>query len=56
MEDVVTSLTEAQVFAEPIKYYDLFTSKTNTATGVDELAILQASVNVGESKTSGVDW
>ncbi|MBL0712019.1 MAG: TonB-dependent receptor, partial [Colwellia sp.] len=38
------------------KYYDLFTSKTNTATGVDELAILQASVNVGESKTSGVDW
>ena len=56
MKDVVTSLTEAQVFAEPTKYYDLFTFKTNTATGINELAILQASVNVGESKKSGVDW
>ncbi|MDO6617804.1 TonB-dependent receptor [Shewanella sp. 10N.286.51.B2] len=56
MEDVVTSLTEAQIFAEPEKYYDLFTYKTNTATGIDELAILQANVNVGKSKNSGLDW
>ena len=56
MSDLITSLTEAQIFAEADKYYDLFTFKTNTLTGIDELAILQASVNVGKSNTSGLDW
>jgi iron complex outermembrane receptor protein len=56
MEDVVTSLTESQIFDEADKYYDLFTFKTNTLTNIDELAILQASVNVGKSTNSGIDW
>lgn len=56
MEDVVTSLTEAQIFENPQRYYDLFTYKTNTLTGIDELAIIQASVNVGKSKNAGIDW
>ncbi|GAA4891773.1 TonB-dependent receptor [Ferrimonas pelagia] len=55
MEDLVTSLTEAQIFGNPDRYYDLFTFKTNTATGIDELAILQADVNVGKSKNAGID-
>ncbi len=56
MEDVVTSLTESQIFAEPEKYYDLFSFKTNTLTGIDELAIVQADVNVGKSTNTGIDW
>jgi iron complex outermembrane receptor protein len=56
MENLVTQLTEAQIFADPQQYYDLFTYKTNQATGINELAIIQAAVNVGKSKNSGVDW
>ena len=56
MEDLVTAFTEAQIFSDPVKYRDLFTFKTNTATNIDELAIIQSSVNVGNSKNSGLDW
>ncbi|MGI2260843.1 TonB-dependent receptor [Shewanella sp. GXUN23E] len=56
MKDQVTSLTEAQIFAQADTYRDLFTTKRNLATGEDELAIIQASVNVGKSKNSGIDW
>jgi len=56
MEDLITELTEAQIFADPTTYYDLFTFKTNQSTNIDELAIIQAAVNVGFSNTSGIDW
>ncbi|MGL4615454.1 MAG: TonB-dependent receptor [Shewanella sp.] len=56
MEDVVNSLTEAQIFADPLKYRDLFTTKVNAATGEEELAIIQADVNIGKSLNSGIDW
>jgi len=56
MEDLVTSLTEKQIFDNAERYRDLFTTKKNLATGEDELAIVQASVNVGKSKTTGLDW
>ncbi|MFI3247382.1 MAG: TonB-dependent receptor [Ferrimonas sp.] len=56
MENLVSSLTEAQIFADPDRYYDLFTYKTNTATGIDELAILQSSVNLGQSNNAGIDF
>ena len=56
MEDQVASLTEAQIFADAELYRELFTTKTNSGTGEEELAILMSQVNVGESNYSGIDW
>ncbi len=56
LEDLVSSLTEAQIFAEPARYRDRFTSKTNLATGQDELAIIRASINVGHKSNRGIDF
>ncbi len=56
LEDLVERLTESQIFANPEAYYDLFTFKTNAATGRDELAIIQAAVNAGTSDNSGIDY
>ncbi|WP_205859110.1 TonB-dependent receptor [Pleionea sediminis] len=56
MEDQVTSLSESQIFSNPKLYRDLFTTRMNNATGENELAIIQASVNVGKSENSGLDW
>lgn len=56
MQDQVASLTEAQIFAGAEQYRELFTTKTNSGTGEEELAILKAVVNVGKSNYSGIDW
>lgn len=56
MEDQVSSLTEDQIFSDPVKYREFYTTKTNAATGEKELAIIQSSVNIGSAKNSGVDW
>lgn len=56
LTDLVESLTEAQIFADPVTYRDLFTTKTNQATGDEELAIIFASQNVGKSENSGIDY
>jgi iron complex outermembrane receptor protein len=56
LEDLVDRLTEQQIFDNPDQYYDLFTTKTNTATGRDELAIIQAAANVASKETEGIDY
>jgi iron complex outermembrane receptor protein len=56
IDDLVTSLTEQQIFANPTLYENLFTYKTNLATGDRELAILMASVNASKSTNEGIDW
>lgn len=56
IKDLVTNLTEDQIFAEPVRYRELFTTKTNLATGDQELGILQASVNASKSINQGIDW
>lgn len=56
MTDQVDSLTESQIFEGAEGYRELFTTKTNSGTGEEELAIIQAVVNVGESKYRGEDW
>lgn len=56
IDDQVDRLTEDQIFDNPYVYYDLFTTKTNQATGRDELAIIQAAVNVGSSEYAGIDY
>ena len=58
IEDTVSSLTQDQIFAglEQGQFRELVTTKRNLSTGEDELAIIQASVNLGSSTTSGIDW
>lgn len=56
MEDQVDSLTEQQIFGNWQQYRDLFVPVTNTSTGIDELGIIQAVVNIGESEVSGIDY
>lgn len=56
LEDLVSSLTESQIFANPSRYRDRFTSKRNLATGQDELAIIRASINVGHKSNKGIDF
>jgi iron complex outermembrane receptor protein len=56
IDDQVDRLTEDQIFDNPQTYYDLFTTKTNQATGREELAIIQAAVNIGSSESSGIDY
>ena len=56
LEDLVERLTEQQIFANPDLYRDLFTTKTNLATGQEFLAIIQAAVNAGTREQSGIDY
>lgn len=56
MEDLVDTLTEQQIFDNPVTYREMFTSWHNNTTGEDELAIIQARVNIGESSASGIDY
>ena len=56
IEDQVTRLTAAQIFAGAETYRDLFTSKENSATGRDELAIIQAAVNATTQDSVGIDY
>jgi iron complex outermembrane receptor protein len=56
MEDLITSLSEDQIFADATRYRELFSTRVNAATGDQEIAITQSAVNVGKAKYSGVDW
>ncbi len=56
LENLVSSLTESQIFADPGTYRHVFTSKTNLATGQEELAIVRAFVNVGRKSNEGIDF
>jgi iron complex outermembrane recepter protein len=58
LEQLVDRITEQQVFANPSASdaAGLFTTKRNQATGKDELAIIQAAVNIGSSENSGIDY
>lgn len=56
INDLVTELTDQQIFDDPVRYRELFTTKTNLATGDSELAILRAAVNASESLNRGIDW
>ncbi|MEW6981072.1 TonB-dependent receptor [Colwelliaceae bacterium 6471] len=56
LEDQVQRLTQDQIFGDPETYSDLFTTKLNRGTGKNELAIIQAAVNIGESNNEGIDW
>jgi len=56
LEDLVERPTESQIFNNPDVYRDFFSFKTNQATGRDELAIIQKTLNVGSRENEGIDY
>ena len=56
LDDIVDRATEAQIFGNPALYDDLFSTRINQATGRQELAIVQAAINVATAEQSGIDW
>ncbi|MCF2907877.1 TonB-dependent receptor [Pseudoalteromonas sp. DL2-H2.2] len=56
MENEVRRLTQNQIFGDPVTYDELFTTKVDRGTGNTVLAIIQPARNVGQSRTSGIDW
>ena len=56
IEDQIDVLTEQQIFGNPEAYSANFMTKTNAATGFEELAILQEYFNIAESQSAGIDY
>lgn len=56
MSDAVSSVSEAQIFADPAKFSNLFTTYTEPATGDTYYAIKSLSINIGRTHNQGVDY
>ena len=53
---LVSYLAYDLFFEDPVKYADVFTTKLNSATDENELAIISRPENRGDAKTTGVDF
>ena len=56
MTDAVSSVSEQQIFADPVKFRDLFTTYTQPSTGATYWAIKSLSINIGKTHNQGLDW
>ncbi|SFU76425.1 TonB-dependent receptor [Pseudoduganella namucuonensis] len=56
LRDAVSSVSEAQIFADPVKFRDLFTTYTEPSTGNTYWAKKTLSVNIGQTHKQGIDW
>ncbi|WP_165390777.1 TonB-dependent receptor domain-containing protein [Pseudoduganella lutea] len=56
IRDQVQDVTEAQIFADPAKFADLFTTKYLNSTGSRELAVILAPINIGKRENRGIDY
>ncbi|HEY0063875.1 MAG TPA: TonB-dependent receptor [Telluria sp.] len=56
MSNQVSSVSEIQAFADPVKFRQLFSTFTNPATGLKTWAFLRAPINIGRSHSRGIDW
>jgi iron complex outermembrane receptor protein len=56
MRDKVSTVSEQQAFADPVKYRDLFTTYTEPATGNTYWAFKSLSINIGRTHNQGIDW
>jgi len=56
MRDAVDSVTEEQIFANPVLYRDLFTTFVDPGNGQTYWAKKTLSINVGKAHYQGVDW
>ncbi|HWW73231.1 MAG TPA: TonB-dependent receptor [Duganella sp.] len=56
MTDAVSSVSEQQIFADPVKFRELFTTYTEPATGNTYWAMKELSLNIGRTHTQGIDY
>jgi iron complex outermembrane receptor protein len=52
----VLPATEGQIFGNPQQFRNLFTTQLNPGTGLQELAMISASANVGSANIEGIDY
>lgn len=56
ISNAVTSVSEALIAANAIKYDALFTTKFKASTGEKTLAIILAPINIGKQENRGIDY
>jgi iron complex outermembrane recepter protein len=55
LRDQIGQLDESVVFADPLKYASVWSSKVDTGTGVNYLAFFQGNQNLGNFYSTGLD-
>ena len=56
LRNAVSEITEAQAFADPVKYATSFTQYVEPSTGNTYYAFKKLSVNIGKKEYRGIDW
>jgi iron complex outermembrane receptor protein len=56
LRDAVSSVNEAQIFGDPVKFRNLFTTYTEPGTGDTYWAKKTLSINIGQTHNQGIDW
>jgi iron complex outermembrane receptor protein len=56
IRDAVSSVSEALIFGDPVKYRDLFTTFVDPGNGQTYWAKKTLSINIGKTHNQGVDW
>ncbi|RFP11703.1 TonB-dependent receptor [Duganella sp. BJB488] len=54
--DAVSSISEQQIFANPAKFRDLFSTFTEPSTGNTYWAMKRLSINIGKTHNQGIDY
>ena len=56
IRDAVSSVSEAQIFADPVKFRDLFTTFVDPGNNQTYWAKKTLSINIGQTHNQGIDW
>jgi iron complex outermembrane receptor protein len=56
IRDQVSDVAESRIFADPVTYANLYTTKYLNSTGASELAIIYAPINIGKTENRGIDY
>jgi iron complex outermembrane receptor protein len=56
IRDAVSSVSEALIFSDPVKFRQLFTTFVNPGGGQTEWAKQTLSINIGQTHNQGIDW
>jgi iron complex outermembrane receptor protein len=56
IRDAVSSVSEAQIFGDPVKFRDLFTTFVDPGNNQTYWAKKTLSINIGQTHNQGIDW
>jgi iron complex outermembrane recepter protein len=56
IRDAVSSVSEALIFGDPVKYRELFTTFVDPGNGQTYWAKKTLSINIGKTHNQGLDW